>query len=46
MKDFELVLIQGYPTLAVARKIELRIKKLKRRDYVDDMIKDGYIKMK
>jgi putative endonuclease len=46
MKHFKLVLSQSYPSLEVARKIELKLKKLKRKDYITKMIEDGYIKMK
>jgi putative endonuclease len=41
-----LVLKQEYKTLAEARKVELKIKKLKRKDYIEKMLKDGYIKVK
>lgn len=37
---------QKYSTKEKARKIEFRLKKLKRRDYVEKIIKDGCIKMK
>ena len=37
---------QKYPTLKEARSIEFRIKKLKRRDYVEQIIQDKYIKIK
>ncbi len=42
----KLVLSQKYESLAVARKVERRIKNLKRKDYIEKMIKDGYIKTK
>lgn len=45
MKQFELVLKQDYPSLGMARKIELKLKKLKRKDYVEKIVKEGYIKM-
>lgn len=38
-----LLLLQIYKTLAEARSVERKIKKLKRRDYIEKMIKDGYI---
>jgi len=41
----ELVLSQEYESLAIARKIERKIKKLKRKDYVEKIVADGYIKM-
>lgn len=37
---------QQYPTLTEARKIERRLKKLKRKDYIENIIRDGYIKIK
>jgi len=45
MKSLRLVLFQEYESLEVARKAERKIKKLKRRDYVERMISDGYIKI-
>ena len=41
-----LVFSQEYITLKEARTIELRLKKLKRRDYIEKIICDGIIKMK
>ncbi|MEK7129197.1 MAG: GIY-YIG nuclease family protein [Patescibacteria group bacterium] len=41
-----LVLKQEYETLQIARSIEEKIKKLKRKDYIEKMIRDGYIKIK
>jgi len=40
-----IVLTQEYKTLECARKVERKLKKLKRKDYVEKMVKDGYIKM-
>ena len=40
------VLSQEYPTLLEARQVELRIKRLKRKDYIDKMVADGYIKLR
>ena len=45
MNEFELVLTQEYPSLKLARKIEKRIKILKRKDYIEKMVKDKYIKI-
>ena len=45
MKSFVLVLKQNYPSLEVARKIERKIKSLKRKDYIEKMIKEGYIRL-
>ena len=39
------VLKQEYDSLDLARKIELKIKKLKRKDYIEKMINEGYIRM-
>jgi putative endonuclease len=36
---------QEYSTLAIARKIELKIKRLKRKDYIERIIRDGFIKI-
>ena len=41
----ELVLLQEYDDLETARKIEKRIKRLKRKDYIAKMVSDGYIKI-
>jgi len=40
-----LVLQQEYGTLSEARKVEGRIKRLKRKDYIAKIVKDGHIKM-
>lgn len=45
-KNPKLVLSQSYPSLQEARKIELKIKKMKRKDYIDKMVLDGYIKVR
>lgn len=41
----ELVFKQWYESLKDARIIEMKLKKLKRKDYLDKIIKDGFIKM-
>ena len=41
-----LVLSQEYDSLIQARKIERRIKALKRRDYIDRMVHEGRIRMR
>ena len=46
MSDFALVFKQEYDSLPEARKIELKLKKLKRHDYIEKIIKDGFIKMR
>ncbi|MBI4707892.1 MAG: GIY-YIG nuclease family protein [Candidatus Omnitrophica bacterium] len=40
----ELKFFQEYGTFGIARKIELKLKKLKRKDYIENIIKDGLIK--
>ncbi len=45
MGKLELVLLQKFKTLRDARYIELRLKKLKRHDYIDKIVKDGTIKI-
>ncbi len=39
------VLIQEYDSLNMARRIERKIKNLKRKDYIEKIVKDGYIKL-
>ena len=46
MSNPTLVLKQDYSTLLEARRIENKLKKLKRKDYIENIIRDGYIKMK
>ncbi len=41
----QIIFKQEYKTLEEARSIELRLKKLKRKDYLEKIIKDGYIKI-
>jgi len=43
--EIELMFYQNYSTLKQARQIEKRLKKLKRKDYIDKIVKDGFIKM-
>lgn len=45
MGTLNLVFSQEYPNLSEARKIELKIKKWKRKDYVEKIIKEGYIRI-
>ena len=40
-----LVLRQEYPVLADARAVEFKLKKLKRKDYIARIVKDGYIRI-
>lgn len=45
IRPIKLVLVQEYSDIVTARKIEKRLKKLKRKDYIDKIVKDGYIRM-
>lgn len=42
--EIRLVFSQKYKTLSEARKIESWLKKMKRKDYIERIIQDGYIK--
>lgn len=46
MKNSRVVLSQEYATIEEARRVERKLKKLKRKDYIARIIKDGYIKIK
>ena len=46
MKTRKLVFLEKFDSLELARKIELRLKNLKRKDYINKIIKDGYIKIR
>lgn len=46
MGNLKLVFYQEYEILKEARQIEYKLKKLKRRDYIANIVKDGFIKMK
>ncbi|OGG43983.1 hypothetical protein A2841_01325 [Candidatus Kaiserbacteria bacterium RIFCSPHIGHO2_01_FULL_48_10] len=41
-----LVLKQNYQTLKDARSVEYKLKKLKRHDYIAEIVQDGYIRIK
>ena len=41
-----LKLVQEYSSLELARKIERKLKDMKRKDYIEKMVKDGYIKLR
>lgn len=45
MKNPELVFKQEFDSLTIARKIERKLKKLKRKDYIEKIITEGYIKI-
>ena len=44
-KIYNLVFKQEYPTLLEARRTERKIKNWKRKDYIEKIINDGYIKI-
>ena len=46
MGELKLVFYQKYESLKEARGIETKLKKLKRHDYIANIIKDGFIRMK
>ena len=46
MKSFNLVFSQKYENLKNAGKVESRLKKLKRHNYIDNIVKDGFIRIK
>ncbi|MDO8430062.1 MAG: GIY-YIG nuclease family protein [bacterium] len=46
MQNPVLAFSQKFDSLQRARKNKARIKKLKRKDYIEKIIEDGYIKMK
>lgn len=43
--EIKLIFQQEYKSLKDARYIERKLKKLKRKDYLDKIIKDGFIKI-
>ena len=45
MGGFKIVLAQEYPSLGLARKVERKIKGLKRKDYIEKMVQEGYIRV-
>ena len=42
----KLVFSQSFDSLSRARSIENKLKKLKRKDYIEKIIKEGYIKIR
>lgn len=40
------LLVQEYKTLSDARKVEMKIKRLKSKKYIDKMVLEGFIKIK
>jgi putative endonuclease len=45
LKATRLVFQQEFPTLREARTVERRLKQLKRRDYLEKIVKEGTIRM-
>ena len=46
LSNFKLVFSQKFDNIKQARNIELGLKKLKRKDYIENIVRDGFIKMK
>jgi putative endonuclease len=46
MGSMELVSSQEYETIKLARQIEFKLKRLKRKNFIEKIIKEGYIKIK
>ncbi len=46
MDEPKLVLVQEFKSLTMARKIEMKIKKMKRKDYIEKMVTNGRIQLK
>lgn len=45
MENVQLVLLQECESLKVARQVERKVKSLKRKDYIEKMVRDGHIKL-
>ena len=45
LRPLRIALVHEYPSLSKARKIEHRLKQLKRKDYIKKIVEDGYIRM-
>ena len=45
IKPLELIVFKKFITYTQARKVENKLKKLKRKDYIQKIVKDGYIKI-
>ena len=43
LRPFKLMLKQEYPTLSLARKTERKLKSFKRKDFIEKIIREGYI---
>jgi predicted GIY-YIG superfamily endonuclease len=46
MRNPKTVFCQKFESIQLAKRIESKLKKLKRKDYIRKIIDDGYIKMK
>lgn len=44
MKSLNLAFHQKFPNIGIARRIENKLKRLKRKDYLEKIIKEGVIK--
>lgn len=44
--EMKLIFSQEYSTLDEARRIERKLKSLKRKDYIDKIVKDGEIRLR
>jgi putative endonuclease len=45
MGELKLAFVQEYKSLNDARSVERKLKRLKRKDYIEKIIREGYIKM-
>lgn len=45
LKATSLALAQEYTDLKIARAVEAKLKRLKRKDYIEKIIEDGYIRI-
>ncbi len=44
--NVNLVFSQEYETLSEARSVEFKLKKLKRHDYIANIVRDGFVRIK
>ena len=44
-RPFKVMLIQQYNSITKAKQIEYKLKRLKRKDYIEKIVLDGYIKI-
>ncbi|MDO8609601.1 MAG: GIY-YIG nuclease family protein [bacterium] len=45
-RPYKVMLVQEFVTITLAKQIEYKLKKLKRKDYIDKIIKEQYIKLR